>query len=85
MRASAIAGFGWLRDSDLDEVATIAMYAMSATQNGLGRRHPAEEGLTVRKRRARRRAVRTRTPILVEAKINARWSFLAIGLVRIER
>lgn len=33
-----------------------------------------EEGLTVRKRRARRRAVGTRTPILVEAKINARWS-----------
>jgi transposase InsO family protein len=33
-----------------------------------------EEGLTVRKRRARRRAVGTRTPILVEAKPNARWS-----------
>ena len=33
-----------------------------------------EEGLTVGKRRARRRAVGTRTPILVEAKINARWS-----------
>ncbi len=33
-----------------------------------------EEGLTVRKRRARRRAVGTRTPILVEAKMNARWS-----------
>jgi putative transposase len=33
-----------------------------------------EEGLTVRKRRARRRAVGTRTPILVEARINARWS-----------
>ena len=33
-----------------------------------------EEGLTVRKRGARRRAVGTRTPILVEAKINARWS-----------
>jgi putative transposase len=33
-----------------------------------------EEGLTVRKRRARRRAVGTRTPILVEAKANARWS-----------
>lgn len=31
-----------------------------------------EEGLTVRKRRARRRG--TRTPILVEAKPNARWS-----------
>ena len=33
-----------------------------------------EEGLTVRKRRSRRRAVGTRTPILVEAKVNARWS-----------
>src|SRR5450432_4261017 len=33
-----------------------------------------QEGLTVRKRRARRRAVGTRTPILVEAKVNARWS-----------
>ena len=33
-----------------------------------------EAGLTVGKRRARRRAVGTRTPILVEAKINARWS-----------
>jgi len=33
-----------------------------------------EEGLTVRRRRARRRAVGTRVPILVEAKVNARWS-----------
>jgi transposase InsO family protein len=33
-----------------------------------------EEGLTVRKRRARRRAVGTRAPILVAAKANARWS-----------
>jgi putative transposase len=33
-----------------------------------------EEGLTVRKRLARRRAVGTRCPILVEAKVNARWS-----------
>ncbi|MGY4496124.1 transposase InsO family protein [Bradyrhizobium sp. GM24.11] len=33
-----------------------------------------EEGLTARKRRARRRAVGTRAPILVEAKPNARWS-----------
>ncbi len=33
-----------------------------------------EEGLTVRKRRARRRAVGTRAPIPVEAKPNARWS-----------
>lgn len=33
-----------------------------------------EEGLTVRKRKSRRRAVGTRTPILVEAKVNARWS-----------
>jgi transposase InsO family protein len=33
-----------------------------------------EEGLSVRKRRARRRAVGTRAPILIEAKANARWS-----------
>ncbi len=33
-----------------------------------------EEGLTVRKRRARRRAVGSRLPILVESKPNARWS-----------
>jgi len=33
-----------------------------------------EEGLMVRKRKARRRAIGTRTPILVEAKVNARWS-----------
>ena len=33
-----------------------------------------EEGLTVRKRRARRRAVGMRAPILVEAVANARWS-----------
>jgi len=33
-----------------------------------------EEGLAVRKRKARRRAVGTRAPILVEAKANARWS-----------
>lgn len=33
-----------------------------------------EEGLTVRKRRARRRAVGVRAPIPVEAKPNARWS-----------
>ena len=33
-----------------------------------------EEGLTVRKRRARRRAVGTRAPILVEARPNDRWS-----------
>ena len=33
-----------------------------------------EEGLTVRKRRARRRTVGVRAPILVEARPNARWS-----------
>jgi transposase InsO family protein len=33
-----------------------------------------EDGLTVHKRRARRKAVRTRAPILVEARPNARWS-----------
>ena len=33
-----------------------------------------EEGLVVRKRRTRRKAIGTRAPILVEAKPNARWS-----------
>jgi putative transposase len=33
-----------------------------------------QEDLSVRKRRARRRAVGTRAPIVVEAKANARWS-----------
>jgi transposase InsO family protein len=33
-----------------------------------------EEGLAVRKRRARRKAVGTRAPIFVEARPNARWS-----------
>jgi transposase InsO family protein len=33
-----------------------------------------EEGLSVRRRKVRRRAVGTRAPILVEAKANARWS-----------
>lgn len=33
-----------------------------------------EEGLTLRKRKARRKAVGTRTPILVAARANARWS-----------
>ena len=33
-----------------------------------------EEGLAVRKRRARRKAVGTRAPIVVETRPNARWS-----------
>ena len=33
-----------------------------------------EEGLSVRKRSARRRAVGTRAPILISAEVNARWS-----------
>ena len=33
-----------------------------------------EEGLSVRKRKARRRAVGTRAPILIAARANARWS-----------
>jgi hypothetical protein len=33
----------------------------------------SEEGLTVRKRKARRKALGTRAPILVEARTNARW------------
>jgi putative transposase len=33
-----------------------------------------EEGLTVRKRKGRKRATGMRAPILVEARPNARWS-----------
>ena len=33
-----------------------------------------EEGLTLRKRKARRKAIGTRAPILIEARANARWS-----------
>src|ERR1700691_5206896 len=33
-----------------------------------------QEGLTLRKRKARRKAIGTRAPILIEAKVNARWS-----------
>jgi putative transposase len=45
-------------------------------QSGINRiyRLYREEGLTVRKRRSRRRAVGVRAPILVEARPNARWS-----------
>lgn len=45
-------------------------------RSGLGRiyRLYREEGLAVRKRRARRKAVGSRAPILVEARPNARWS-----------
>lgn len=45
-------------------------------QSGINRiyRLYQEEGLTVRKRRARRRAMGARASILVEARPNARWS-----------
>src|SRR5450755_4059388 len=45
-------------------------------QSGINRIHRLyrEEGLAVRKRRARRKAVGVRVPILLEAKPNARWS-----------
>jgi putative transposase len=48
----------------------------SGERSGINRiyRLYREEGLTVRKRRARRRAVGTRAPILVAAQPNARWS-----------
>jgi putative transposase len=44
--------------------------------SGINRVHRLyrEEGLAVRKRRTRRRAIGTRAPIVVEAKANARWS-----------
>lgn len=37
-------------------------------------RHYREEGLSVRRRRGRKRVMGARAPILVEAKANARWS-----------
>jgi putative transposase len=33
-----------------------------------------EEGLSVRRRRSRRRAIGTRAPLVTEARVNARWS-----------
>ena len=44
--------------------------------SGINRIHRLyrEEGLSVRKRRARRKALGTRAPILVEDRANARWS-----------
>jgi putative transposase len=52
------------------------MLRQKGERSGLNRiyRLCREEGLTVRRRRARRRAVGTRAPILMEAKANARWS-----------
>jgi transposase InsO family protein len=44
-----------------------------------------EEGLTVRKRRARRRAVGTRAPILVEARPDARWSLASSGAPQVRK
>ena len=45
-------------------------------RSGINRIHRLyrEEGLAVRKRRARRKAMGVRVPILVEVKPNARWS-----------
>lgn len=43
-----------------------------------------EEGLAVRKRRGRRKAVGTRAPILVEAKPNARWSLIEMYSVPVQ-
>jgi putative transposase len=48
-------------------------------RSGINRIHRLyrEEGLTVRKRRARRKACGVRAPIPVEARPNARWSLAA--------
>ena len=50
-------------------------------RSGVNRIHRLyrEEGLSVRKRRARRKAVGARAPILVEARPNGRWSFVQGG------
>lgn len=47
--------------------------------SGINRIYPLyrEEGLTVRKRKARRKAVGKRAPILIEARLNSRWSWIS--------
>jgi putative transposase len=52
------------------------LFILLRERSGINRIHRLyrEEGLAVRKRRARRKAVGVRVPILLEAKPNARWS-----------
>ena len=54
----------------------VALLRRQGEPSGINRiyRLYSEEGLTVRKRKARRKAIGTRAPILVEARANARWS-----------
>ena len=54
----------------------IILLRQEGEASGINRVHRLyrEQGLTVRKRLARRRAIGTRAPIVVEAKANARWS-----------
>ena len=65
------------REEALRKSAAVRPVAAGGRAHGHQPHLPAfigEEGLTVRKRRARRRAVGSRAPILVESKPNARWS-----------
>jgi hypothetical protein len=54
--------------------ATSSTTAVGSAIDGCASYCGPKEGLTVRKRSARHRAIGTRTPILVEANANARWS-----------
>ena len=69
-------GGGGLTGTVADYVRFCEMLRRGGEPSGINRiyRLYREEGLTVRKRRARRKAVGTRAPILVEARPNARWS-----------
>src|SRR5678816_3051340 len=65
-----------MSDLPLSISSTLILLREQGEPSGINRiyRLYREEGLTVRKRRARRRAMGMRAPILGEAKLNARWS-----------
>ena len=68
----------------MKSAAPCRIASVAGSTEGVSSEHPAntrapyrlhrEEGLTVRKRKARRKAIGTRAPILIEAQANARWS-----------
>ncbi len=64
-----------LEDENAKLKKLLAEQMLDGEPSGINRiyRLYREERLTVRKRRARRKAVGTRAPILVEAQPNARW------------
>jgi putative transposase len=58
----------------LNVVYPLVLDEITAFAAGRIHRLNRQEGLSVRKRRARRKAVGARAPIFIEAKTNARWS-----------